>query len=79
MSTNWTDFAKSAWVRFFASIILLLCVLIIGIGLFTNKPIKIGFIEFNRKDTVYKYIPTSDTNGPKNNFHIGTNRDIIVK
>lgn len=54
--TNWSEIINNRFVQF---VVIVLLVIIGGVsaeGIFTNKPIKLWVIEFNRKDTAFKYI-----------------------
>jgi hypothetical protein len=56
MGTNWSEFANNKAVKIAGFTLLGLICLMTFTGIFTNKPIKIWFIEFNRRDTAFKYI-----------------------
>ncbi len=58
MGTNWSEFANNKAVKIVAFTLLGLICLITFTGIFTNKPIKIWFVEFNRRDTAFKYVNT---------------------
>jgi hypothetical protein len=59
MATDWAKFAAIKVVKILGIILVALFAIIVFAGIFTNKPIKVWVIEFNRRDTAFKYITTT--------------------
>lgn len=53
MATDWGKILASKFVKWIAAILLIMLVVVIGVGLFSNKPINLWGLSFNQEKTKY--------------------------
>lgn len=49
-NTDWVKFAGMRIIQIIGILILIVLIVVVCVGLFTNKPIKVWFLEFNTKE-----------------------------
>jgi len=88
MPTDFNQFIKHWAVKLIAFILTFLIIIVVAFGLFTNKHIKIWFVEFNgkevviqiKKDTVYvPQVPTAKIESQNNTETKSTGKNSTTK